>query len=693
LRARRRRRHHRAPARRPSAHPGPRRPGDARGGPGHLQPRDGADDDDGGPGAVGAARPRDARARAPRGAHDRRRPRRGWASATCSPPWSTALQGVGIQVSLFVAPTPRSSRPRLRSGSTRWSCTPATTPTRATRDGASSSTRSAAGRGAGPRVGLRVAAGHGLTVANVRPTSRDRPTWSSSTSATPSIADAVIVGMAEAVRAMRAAMDRGRGAVIVGLGLDVVSAPRVERRMWAPLGRAHRGAGAHGVGARRDARADGRRVEWLAGRIAAKEAASKALGRARGHSLAPRGGGPRTAGSAHAALLRASPRRGPTRWGCDARCSRSPTTRASPRRWWCWSPTREHFATGSPVRCCLARRYAPSTPSSPAASRGAADGERRPRRRGADPARMAADAAATRGRAGGPLATTAATAWWSRVTSRRASPTRPRVVYVGDPARSAGRRGGDARRARRTAVHCHTASDDDPAALVGDATGGRRALRHRAHPAARGAERAPGCARPNAAGSAPGGARHTLGLDADRGAALGGRAFRADLTCTFAASKVGLHTGPGDRARGRGGGGRPRGRAADGVLTAVEGWLSFAAAPPPRGRARRTRATRGECSWSAAARAQRGLRCWRRGAHRMGAGLVTVGSRAAASLESARAGDHDPRCRGRGPRGEAAQGLLTAKADAVVLAPGLGLDAWATAGDRGAVLGGARCPS
>jgi holo-[acyl-carrier protein] synthase len=65
--------------------------------------------------------------------------------------------------------------------------------------------------------------------------------------------------------------------VIIGLGLDVVGLPRVER-MWRRWGARI---------AERVLREDERRamptseprvIEWLAGRIAAKEAASKALG-------------------------------------------------------------------------------------------------------------------------------------------------------------------------------------------------------------------------------------------------------------------------------------------------------------------------------------------------------------------------------------------------------------------------------
>lgn len=57
-------------------------------------------------------------------------------------------------------------------------------------------------------LGLRVAAGHGLTVANVRPVCA-LPHVVELNIGHALIADAVMVGMAEAVRAMRAAMDEG----------------------------------------------------------------------------------------------------------------------------------------------------------------------------------------------------------------------------------------------------------------------------------------------------------------------------------------------------------------------------------------------------------------------------------------------------------------------------------------------------
>jgi holo-[acyl-carrier protein] synthase len=65
--------------------------------------------------------------------------------------------------------------------------------------------------------------------------------------------------------------------VIVGLGIDLVALPRVER-MWARWGE-RIAARVLGEDERRAMPTAGPRVvEWLAGRIAAKEAASKALG-------------------------------------------------------------------------------------------------------------------------------------------------------------------------------------------------------------------------------------------------------------------------------------------------------------------------------------------------------------------------------------------------------------------------------
>jgi pyridoxine 5-phosphate synthase len=59
------------------------------------------------------------------------------------------------------------------------------------------------------RLGLRVAAGHGLTVQNVGPVARI-PEVEELNIGHAIVSDAVIVGIARAVRAMRVAMKRGR---------------------------------------------------------------------------------------------------------------------------------------------------------------------------------------------------------------------------------------------------------------------------------------------------------------------------------------------------------------------------------------------------------------------------------------------------------------------------------------------------
>ena len=59
------------------------------------------------------------------------------------------------------------------------------------------------------RLGLVVNAGHGLTVANVGPIAR-LPYLHELNIGHAIVADAVIMGLADAVRAMRGAMDRGR---------------------------------------------------------------------------------------------------------------------------------------------------------------------------------------------------------------------------------------------------------------------------------------------------------------------------------------------------------------------------------------------------------------------------------------------------------------------------------------------------
>lgn len=65
--------------------------------------------------------------------------------------------------------------------------------------------------------------------------------------------------------------------MIVGLGIDVVALPRVER-MWRRWGERIAARLLNEEERRTMVTAEPRVIEWLAGRIAAKEAASKALG-------------------------------------------------------------------------------------------------------------------------------------------------------------------------------------------------------------------------------------------------------------------------------------------------------------------------------------------------------------------------------------------------------------------------------
>ncbi len=164
------------------------------------------------------------------------------------------------------------------------------------------------------------------------------------------------------------------------------------------------------------------------------------------------------------------------------------------------------------------------------------------------------------------------------------------------------------------------------------------------------------------------------GVDAERGAVVGdGAAFRADVTVTFAAQKVGLHTGPGRVLAGE-------------VVLATLGvpvprwvarskcWLESTA---PRTPPRRPDAHKGDAGRVLVIGGRLGMTgaavLAARGAHRMGAGLVKVATTDAATAA------HLAETMVTTLPGEAeacAELLreLVQKADAVVLGPGLGRD-------------------
>ena len=90
------------------------------------------------------------------------------------------------------------------------------------------------------------------------------------------IGEAVYSGLADAVKTMRAAMDRGARTMILGVGSDLIDVRRIERtierhgerflgRIFTPIERAK-------------AEGRARRIETYAKRFAAKEACAKALG-------------------------------------------------------------------------------------------------------------------------------------------------------------------------------------------------------------------------------------------------------------------------------------------------------------------------------------------------------------------------------------------------------------------------------
>jgi hydroxyethylthiazole kinase-like uncharacterized protein yjeF len=168
------------------------------------------------------------------------------------------------------------------------------------------------------------------------------------------------------------------------------------------------------------------------------------------------------------------------------------------------------------------------------------------------------------------------------------------------------------------------------------------------------------------------------GLDADTGAALGepDDVLRATLTCTFAALKPGLLTGLGRAVCGD-----VRVVALGAPLPwsrfAVSTWRSAHRAPTPRaGAAHKGDAGHVLVIGGAAGKVGAALLA-ARGAHRAGAGLVTVASPCATAVDS-RVLESMSAALPSAP--EALDGALRAllpRARAVVLGPGLGLDAWA----------------
>lgn len=180
------------------------------------------------------------------------------------------------------------------------------------------------------------------------------------------------------------------------------------------------------------------------------------------------------------------------------------------------------------------------------------------------------------------------------------------------------------------------------------------------------------------------------GIDADTGAVLGpdGVAFMAHHTFTFARSKPGLHTGPGLTHAGEVtvvGLGVPLPKPDARV------WLSAFRPPAPRG----VSAHKGDAGHVFVVGGSAGTTgaalLSARGAHRAGAGLVTIASRAVDALSvqvtetMTLALPDDP---------SAVEGALSevlTRASAIVVGPGLGRDAWARAVTR-CVVEGAKVP-
>jgi NAD(P)H-hydrate epimerase len=182
------------------------------------------------------------------------------------------------------------------------------------------------------------------------------------------------------------------------------------------------------------------------------------------------------------------------------------------------------------------------------------------------------------------------------------------------------------------------------------------------------------------------------GLDADTGAALGepDDVLRATLTCTIAALKPGLLTG--------------LGRAVCGDLRVIAlgapvPWARFAvstwrsahrAAAPRAGSAHKGDAGHVLVIGGAAGKVGAALLA-ARGAHRAGAGLVTVASPCAAAVDSRVLESMSAALPLNPDDLEAALRALLPRARAIVLGPGIGLDAWAAEVVR-CVFSAARVP-
>jgi NAD(P)H-hydrate epimerase len=172
------------------------------------------------------------------------------------------------------------------------------------------------------------------------------------------------------------------------------------------------------------------------------------------------------------------------------------------------------------------------------------------------------------------------------------------------------------------------------------------------------------------------------GLDADTGAALGSEdvVFRATHTLTFGTGKPGLYTGFGRRASGEVRVlhlGAPLPAAVVGQarawLVASAGRLAPRSLDAHKGDNGRVLVVGGSAGMTGAALLAA------RGAHRAGAGLVTIASRAAAAIDGKVVETMSlPLPDDASAVGAVLQDVL-ARADAVVVGPGLGRDPWAEA--------------